>query len=269
VSNLGEQMVEARERGLVDQVLVLSRYHARTLPVRAQPWISVLPNAMTETFFNDGPNEWSEFIYASAPNRGLEELLKVWPALRSALGATTRLRVYYGFSSSFLKWGRDNHAGGQHAFETWVAAMRSKLDALRDDGVEYVGMVDQEELSRAYARAGFFVYPTSFSETGCIALMKAMAMGAIPITSRLAASTLPELAGEWDLGPPADTPDGRVSPPRNDPAFLAHYIDAVLSAARRARAGALDDLRGRMKRWARSELLWKASARKLLQAANL
>jgi hypothetical protein len=28
------------------------------------------------------------------------------------------------------------------------------------------------------------LYPTSFPETGCVTLMKAMAMGALPITSR-------------------------------------------------------------------------------------
>lgn len=38
-------------------------------------------------------------------------------------------------------------------------------------------------------------------ETGCISLLKAMAMGAIPITSRFANSTLPELTSEWDMGP--------------------------------------------------------------------
>jgi protein O-GlcNAc transferase len=268
VSSLGEQIVELHERGMLDQVLVLSRFHARTLPARALPWTSVLPNAMTDTFFKDGPNEWSEFIYASSPNRGLEQLLAVWPALRGALGAAARLRVYYGFSPSFLKWGRGNFEGGQHAFESWVAAMRSKLDVLRDDGVEYHGMVGHDELARAYARAGFFLYPTSFSETGCIALMKAMAMGAIPITSRLAASSLPDLASEWDLGPPADTPDGRTRLPRDDPAFLAHFTDAVLAAVRRAQAGALDDHRARMKRWARSELLWSASARTLVRLAQ-
>lgn len=38
-------------------------------------------------------------------------------------------------------------------------------------------------------------------ETGCISLLKAMAMGSIPITSRFASSALPELTSEWDMGP--------------------------------------------------------------------
>lgn len=38
-------------------------------------------------------------------------------------------------------------------------------------------------------------------ETGCVSLIKAMAMGAIPITSRFPNSTLPELTSEWDMGP--------------------------------------------------------------------
>lgn len=34
-----------------------------------------------------------------------------------------------------------------------------------------------------------------------MSLIKAMAMGAIPITSRFPNSTLPELTDEWDMGP--------------------------------------------------------------------
>ncbi|CAN0122181.1 unnamed protein product [Laminaria digitata] len=62
-------------------------------------------------------------------------------------------------------------------------------------------MVDHGTLHDAYARAGFVLYPTAFPETGCVSLTKAMAMGAIPITSRFPNSTLPELTSGWDMGP--------------------------------------------------------------------
>ena len=38
--------------------------------------------------------------------------------------------------------------------------------------------------------AGFLLYPTNFPETGCITLLKAMACGAFPITSRFTSSVL-------------------------------------------------------------------------------
>ena len=62
-------------------------------------------------------------------------------------------------------------------------------------------MVGHDELARGYARAGFVLYPTTYPETGCVSVMKAMALGAIPITSRFAGSVVPELTVHFDLGP--------------------------------------------------------------------
>jgi hypothetical protein len=57
------------------------------------------------------------------------------------------------------------------------------------------------ELAAAFALAGFYLYPSNFPETSCIALMQAQAAGAVPVTSRYAHSALPETAGLYDLGP--------------------------------------------------------------------
>mmetsp|Transcript_5349 Transcript_5349/g.7366 ORF Transcript_5349/g.7366 Transcript_5349/m.7366 type:complete len:96 (+) Transcript_5349:2-289(+) len=82
--------------------------------------------------------------------------------------------------------------------EQWVEYMQSLL---KQEGVVYKGMVDHTTLARAYANAGFILYPTVFPETGCVTLMKAQSMGAIPITSKFKDSTLPELTQGYDLGP--------------------------------------------------------------------
>ena len=50
---------------------------------------------------------------------------------------------------------------------------------LKYDGITYVGMADHHKLATGYAKAGFYLYPTSYPETGCVALMKAQALGAI------------------------------------------------------------------------------------------
>jgi hypothetical protein len=72
---------------------------------------------------------------------------------------------------------------------------------LKQDGIKYFGSVNHTILMDAYSRSGFILYPTSFSETGCITLMKAMSCGSIPITSRLLSSVLPELTNGYDHGP--------------------------------------------------------------------
>merc|ERR1711968_139854 len=107
-------------------------------------------------------------------------------------------------------------------FEPWLAEMKQML---RQDGVKYYGMVDHRTLATAYARAGFYLYPTSFPETGCVALMKAQALGAVPITSKNPNSTLPELTRDWDLGPPPRTDGVTID---MDPKWLDAWIDAVI-----------------------------------------
>ena len=116
-------------------------------------------------------------------------------------------------------------------------------------------MANHTVLARAYARAGFTLYPTTYPETGCVSLMKAQAMGAIPITSRYATSTLPELCGEYDMGP--RPLNGSLS---NDPGWAAEWVDAVVTAAS-SEFGLVQAHRHSMVRWARSTFLWSRVAR--------
>merc|ERR1711968_346578 len=103
---------------------------------------------------------------------------------------------------------------------------------LKYDGITYVGMADHHKLATGYAKAGFYLYPTSYPETGCVSLMKAQALGAIPITSRHYNSTLPELTGRFDLGPlmPSSSPrrNARIE---NDKQWQREWADAVVAAA--------------------------------------
>ena len=123
---------------------------------------------------------------------------------------------------------------------------------LSQEGVTYVGMVGHTELAKAYARAGFVLYPTSFPETGCVALMKAQALGSVPITSRYQKSTLPELTGMFDLGPP-----GRPGEIENDRKWLQEWTEAVIRAAT---TPGVEEHRKKMIMWARSHLLWSRTA---------
>ena len=175
-------------------------------------------------------------------------MLRAWPRIRAGVGPGATLHVYYGFTPKFLKWGRQH----MRNFDAWLADTKALLD---QPGVVYVGLVDQVTLARAYARAGYCLYPTSYPETGCVSLMKAQAMGAVPVTSRYRKSTLPELTGQFDLGPPER--DGEIN---RDPAWQREWADAAVAAATR---GAAEDARHRaaMKAWAREEFRWEHVAK--------
>ena len=94
----------------IDGFFVLSDFHTRQLSVAAQGKSFVTPNALNPRYFVDGENRNTEFIYASAPNRGLEQVLTQWPRICAAIPGA-HLHVYYGFSNSFMAWGRENMPG--------------------------------------------------------------------------------------------------------------------------------------------------------------
>jgi glycosyltransferase involved in cell wall biosynthesis len=157
--------------------------------------VYIVPNGANMNIPCDGPNHNDVFIYGSSPNRGLEEVLKVWAIIKRHIPTAT-LEVYYGFTENVdiqlsRSMGKDNYF-------SWKKEMLALLD---QEGVFYMGSVDHYKLLTAYSRAGFILYPTMFQETGCITIMKAMACGCIPITSRLKESVLFNLTKGFDLGP--------------------------------------------------------------------
>ena len=95
-----------------------------------------------------------------------------------------------------------------------------------------------------------------------VSLMKAQALGAIPITSRHYNSTLPELTGRFDLGPlmPSSSPrrNARIE---NDKQWQREWADAVVTAATSSSSD-LSKHRKAMMQWAQGTLLWKHVAQK-------
>ncbi len=134
------------------------------------------------------------------------------------------LSRYYGFTPGIDRYLSNIPEG---------AAFKKKiLDALdRGPRIVYHGMVGARELARAVAAAGFYVYPCTIAEISSISLMRAQAMGAIPITSRHINSALPETAGLFDLGPPARP--GLIS---DDEAWQHQFVEAVVKAVNSPRS---------------------------------
>jgi len=230
-------------------IFTLSNFHGSQLPERAHHLTTSTPNGLDQSFFVDGPNDANTFVYGSAPNRGLETVLKHWPLIKQQLPQAI-LEVYYGFSPAFDKFGRQ-HLGPN--FEEWRDGM---LQLLQQDGVVYRGMVSHQVLAEAYARAGFILYPTTYPETGCVTIMKAMAMGAIPITSRFPGSTLPELTLQWDLGPQPYEASSDRGHHQDFDTWAMEWVQAAVNASRFDQRGELANHRAQMKHEARIRFLW-------------
>jgi len=111
------------------------------------------------------------FIYSSSPDRGLWNLLKVWPKIRQ-LDSEAELVVTYGVKKwvESLKW--------SHGRQGEMAIEIERL--MRQEGVVDFGKVGQRQLAKLLQSAVAWLYPLDAiqaTETGCITAIENMAAG--------------------------------------------------------------------------------------------
>lgn len=165
----------------LDRVIFVSKYHAD------RPEYSDIPESKKFVSGNGiDPEQFAQLdgehikrdpfrcIYTSANERGLRILYDIWPDIKKAVPKAT-LDVYYGWQS-FDAINRDNPERMM-----FKAVMQEKAREL--DGVTERGRVGQDELTRQTMGAGIFAYPCFFPEVNCISAQRAMAAGAVPVTS--------------------------------------------------------------------------------------
>jgi glycosyltransferase involved in cell wall biosynthesis len=114
--------------------------------------------------------------YFSAYYRGLETLLKLWPAIRKEIPDAT-LDVYYGWESWVAIQGEDD----------FYEKMEAKFNELKDQGVTIHGRVGHGELIKAMKQTQVWAYPTEFPEIHCITALKAQEALCFPVTTNVAA----------------------------------------------------------------------------------
>jgi glycosyltransferase involved in cell wall biosynthesis len=176
-----------------DRIVCVSDWHRSTYHRRLhvpERQMEVLRNAIGPGFerpFRDasdlaeaksGP---PRLAYTSAPFRGLDVLLSCFPEVRSThpqcrLDVFSSLQVYY-------------QTGVQDTLQSLYAQCRAT------DGVQYRGSISQASLADELRGVHLLAYPSTFAETSCIAVMEALAAGALVVTSDLGA--LPETCGGW------------------------------------------------------------------------
>lgn len=204
-------------------------------------------NGLDPKYFEDGNNFQNVFVYGSAPNRGLYQVLQAWPSILKQI-PNAKLQIFYGFTPAFLNWAQQK----MPHFEQWKQEIEHMVHE-NQQSIHYFGLVDHQTLAKAYANAGFYIYPTSFSETSCVSLMKAMANGAVPITSRFRASALSETCDEFDLGPKEPLENGKQLEEKHGK-WMQKWIASVVEAVRNQEK--TQALRVKMKHFARSKYRW-------------
>jgi glycosyltransferase involved in cell wall biosynthesis len=105
------------------------------------------------------PKDAKRFVYSHSANRGLEELLAMWPNVMR-MDPDMRLHVYYGFDT-WLKMAEKS--GDAQSIER----MKSIIRACDQPGVMLHSRVGQDQLAEEIGMANLALYPTHFHETSC------------------------------------------------------------------------------------------------------
>lgn len=174
---------------------VKSKFHRTKFPDLADDRFVIIPNGVALEQFPDATKKVkNNLVWTSSYDRGLENLLNMWPDVKKAVPDAT-LDVYYGWELyDTTPWGMK--PSGQE----WKAKM---MKLLNQPGVTEYGRVGSDEVAQAYLKADVWAYPTEFPEIDCITATKAMAAGCVPITSGY--GVMPERnqgimikTGDWD-----------------------------------------------------------------------
>jgi predicted O-methyltransferase YrrM len=178
------------------------------------------------------------FIYSSYPNRGLLQLLRMWPRIKNELPEAT-LDVFADINGKWV-----NEVAGAE-----MEAIRILLNRGLE-GVNMRGWVSKGELAEAWSTADIWFYPATFMETFCLTALEAATSGTLAITSDLAA--LQETVGDRGILIPGDASMGDWHEKA-----LAELFSVLKDPGRKARLVEMN------KKWADS-MSWKSRADEML-----
>ena len=183
-------LLEGQVRNSYDYFVLISKWqldsYLSSFEIKQDRCI-VLKNAIAPAFenlFTDQNNLMAKktlppiLAYTSTPFRGLDLLIRLFPAIRRAVPNIT-LRIY----SSMKVYQTPDELELKDYGDLYRLCRET-------EGVEYIGSISQPKLAKELQTASILAYSNTFAETSCISVMEAMASGCQVITSDLGA--LPE-----------------------------------------------------------------------------
>lgn len=159
---LGDQLLK------VDKIFCLSEWHKdfflHTYPFVHKDNIIITKNGIDLDRFKKEPvKDGNRLIYASSPDRGLERLLELMPAIVDRV-PDAQLHVYYGFEN----WKKAAEMYNNQADRDKIAYFERLIaEHSRRGYLVYHGRVNQRQLAEAYLASKVWAYPTWFTETYC------------------------------------------------------------------------------------------------------
>ena len=177
-----DQITDSQWHRLVDRLdrfFCISEYHRHYVTSRQG-----IPHQITRVVelgcnWPDYQNEVAEvpgrMIYCSVPDRGLEKLLQMWPAIHEQVTDATLV-----ITSDYRLWGVP-YTGNER--------YQSQAAQLEHLGVYFLGKVPRDELVNLQMSSVVQPYPNSYEECFCISMVECMAARCLPVTTSVGAIT--------------------------------------------------------------------------------
>ncbi len=200
----------------VDRVFVLSEFHREQLQGHLDlpdDRVLVTRNGvaldLVEEAAAGAKRDRDRVIYTSRPERGLEVLLTMWPRLKQARPGLKLSIAHY------------DNPGADAQMAEYLRTLRATAEALPD--VTLLGALSKRDLYRELAGSALLLYPSTFPEVSCIAVLEAAACGTPVVASRYCALKESVADGETGALIPGD-PHGEK--------YQREFVKAALSLLR-------------------------------------
>jgi predicted O-methyltransferase YrrM/tetratricopeptide (TPR) repeat protein len=119
------------------------------------------------------------FIYSSFPNRGLLQLLQMWPKIVGKY-PTASLHIYSDVNGKWVNSVEPNKM-------TQIRQLLNYYKDIKSINIVYHGWVSKSVLTAAWVNADYWLYPCTFMETFCLTALEAAISKTVCITNNLAA----------------------------------------------------------------------------------
>jgi len=156
----------------ITKIMVKTMYHRNLLPTIPNKKITVVGHGIDPSEFEENvPRGTHQVVYTSSYDRGLENLLTIWPDVIKEI-PDAQLKVAYGWDLF------DKIQGGNKDRMAWKEKM---LEMMAHPSINELGRLSHADVARLMKSSDVFAYPCHFEEIFCIAAAKAQAAGAIPV----------------------------------------------------------------------------------------
>lgn len=185
VHDAGFNIVDDWKLRRIHRVLVGTQWHKdRVLeeyPYLNPGGILLTPNGIrSSTFHKESKKIPGKFIYSAAPNRGLENIIDIWPEIKNRIPEAT-LHIFHGFDL----WETSNLRNPQ--MYEHIQNLKRKVKDYETLGVIYRGKVGQNTLADEMLSSTLWLYPTNYCESFCISAVEAQCAGCRVVGSSIAA----------------------------------------------------------------------------------